>query len=82
MAHGQSEGRRIDRAVSVLCVVGIGFFSADSTSIVDVLEGVRGQASTAAVALEIACTIDELLLRVGLETTVLDKVGALQAADG
>ena len=41
----------------------------------------RGQASAAAVVLEVPSAVDELLLRVGLETTVLDKVGALKAAN-
>ena len=41
----------------------------------------RWQTSITAVVVEGAGAVDELLLRVGLEATVLDQMGALQAAN-
>ena len=40
------------------------------------------QATVAAVVVEGASAVDELLLSVGLKNTVLDEMGALEAADG
>ena len=41
----------------------------------------RGQTSIAAVVIEVTGAVDELLLGVGSQATILDQVGALEASN-
>ena len=47
----------------------------------DVFKGMRGEATVATVVVEVTSAVDQLLLRVGLEDAILDKVGAFEASN-
>lgn len=82
VADGQSEFGGVRLAGLVHSSVWIVSLSLNSASVVDVLEGVRWQSTIATVVIEVTSAVDKLLLSVGLQDTILDEVGALQASDG
>ena len=81
MANCQFEGGGINGALVVLSIVWIGILSGDTSSTEGILEGVRWETSVAAEVVEVTGAVDELLLRVSVETTILDQMGTLEASD-
>ena len=75
------ESGRVNRAILIHSFVRICSLRGHAACVVCVLEGVRGKAAVAAVVVESLGTVDELLLSVGLQDTVLDKMRALKATD-
>ena len=82
VANLELVGRRVNGAGLIDTLVWIRILGGDALIVVDVLEGMGWQATVAAVVVEGASAVDELLLSVGLKNTVLDEMGALEAADG
>lgn len=82
MANLELVGRRVNGAGLIDTLVWIRILGGDALIVVDVLEGMGWQATVAAVVVEGASAVDELLLSVGLKNAVLDEMGALEAADG
>jgi len=77
----QFEGGRINGALVILRIVWIGILSGDTSSREGILEGVRWETSVAAKVVKVAGAVYELLLRVSVETTILDQMGTLEASD-
>ena len=71
----------LNGAGAILSIVRIGILGGDTSSVVDVLEGVGWETTVAAVVVEVSGAVNELLLSIGCKDTVLDKVGALKATD-
>ena len=72
---------RLNSAVLVCTLVGIGFLGGDAVSVVDVFEGMRREATIATVVVEVTSTVDQLLLRISLEDAILDQVSTFEASD-
>ncbi len=81
VANGEHEVSGVHSASTVLSEVRIVLLGSDSTGIVKVLKCVGWKATIASVVLEVSGTINELLLSIGLKTTILNQVGALKASD-
>ena len=71
----------LNGAGAILSIVRIGILSCDTSSVVDVLEGVGWETTVAAVVVEVAGAVNELLLSISCKNTVLNKVGALKATN-
>lgn len=81
MTNCQFEGGGINGALVILSIVWIGILSGDTSSREGILEGVRWETSVAAEVVEVTGAVDQLLLRVSVETTILDQMGTLEASD-
>jgi len=81
VAHWKTEGSGVDRAGSIYTKVWVWCLIGDTACVEEVLEGMGGKASIAAVVVEITGTINELLLSVGFQYTVLDQVSWLEASN-
>ena len=71
----------LNGAGAILSIVRIGILGGDTSSVEDVLEGVGWETTVAAVVVEAAGAVNELLLSIGCKDTVLDKVGALKTTN-
>lgn len=81
MANCQFKGGGINGALVVLCIVWIGILSGDTSGIEGILEGVGWETSIATEVVKVTGAVNELLLRVCVETTILDQMGTLEASD-
>lgn len=73
LLDGNSKGRLINSAVSILSVVRVSLLSADTAGVVNVLEGVGRKTSIATVVVKVSGAINQLLLGEAIERSIVDQ---------